>query len=105
MTSRVNAVSGDLSIGSATGQIGACTISGDIAIRDFSAGQANLATTSGDVQVMVTPDLGVYLDLSTMSGRVGSELDEQEGDGTDTALEIKCRTISGDIRVSKAFAA
>ena len=54
---------------------------------------------------MVTPGLGVYLDLSSMSGRVGSELDEQEGDGTDTALEIKCRTISGDIRVSKAFAA
>jgi DUF4097 and DUF4098 domain-containing protein YvlB len=101
----VNAVSGDLSIGSATGQIGVRTISGDIAIRDFSAGQADLATTSGDVQVMVTPDLGVYLDLSTMSGHVGSELDEQDGDGTDTALEIKCRTISGDIRVSKALAA
>jgi DUF4097 and DUF4098 domain-containing protein YvlB len=101
----INAVSGDLSIGSATGQIGARTISGDIAIRDFSAGQADLTTTSGDVQVMVTPDLGVYLDLSTMSGRVGSELDEQDGDGTDTALEIKCRTISGDIRVSKALAA
>jgi DUF4097 and DUF4098 domain-containing protein YvlB len=101
----VNTVSGDLSIGSATGQIGARTVSGDIAIRELSAGQADLATTSGDVQVMVTPDLGVYLDLATMSGRVGSELDEQDGHNTDTTLEIRCRTISGDIRVSKAQAA
>jgi DUF4097 and DUF4098 domain-containing protein YvlB len=101
----INAVSGDLSIGSAAGQIGARTVSGDIAIRDLSAGQADLATTSGDVQVMVTPDLGVYLDLSTMSGHVGSELDEHNGDGTDTTLEIRCRSISGDIRISKARAA
>jgi DUF4097 and DUF4098 domain-containing protein YvlB len=101
----INAVSGDLSIGTATGQIGARTISGDIAVRDFSGGQADLATTSGDVQVLVTPGLGVYLDLSTMSGRIRSELDEQDGGTAEAALEIKCRSISGDIRVSKALAA
>jgi DUF4097 and DUF4098 domain-containing protein YvlB len=101
----INAVSGDLSIGTATGQIGAQTVSGDIAVRDFSGGQADLATTSGDVQVMVTPGLGVYLDLSSMSGHVRSELDEQPGGTADATLEIRCRSISGDIRVSKALAA
>ena len=101
----INAVSGDLTIGSAAGQIGARTISGDIAVRDLSGGQADLATTSGDVQVMVTPGVGVYLDLSSMSGRVRTELDEQPSGDTDAGLEIKCRSISGDIRVSKALAA
>jgi DUF4097 and DUF4098 domain-containing protein YvlB len=101
----INAVSGDLSIGTATGQLGAHTISGDIAVRDLSGGQADLATTSGDVQVMVTPGVGVYLDLSSMSGSVRSELDEQHGGAAEATLEIKCRSISGDIRVSKALAA
>jgi DUF4097 and DUF4098 domain-containing protein YvlB len=101
----INAVSGDLSIGTAAGQLGAHTISGDIAVRDLTGGQADLGTTSGDVQVMVTPGVGVYLDLSSMSGHVRSELDEEHGGGADATLEIKCRSISGDIRVAKALAA
>ena len=101
----INAVSGDLSIGTAAGQLGAHTISGDIAVRDLTGGQADLGTTSGDVQVMVTPGVGVYLDLSSMSGHVRSELDEQDGGAADATLEIKCRSISGDIRVAKALAA
>lgn len=97
----VSAVSGDLSIGDVSGQVGARTVSGDIAVRGLSGGQADLATTSGDMQVMVTPGIGVYLDLSSMSGRVRSDLDEQPG-GADSSLDIRCRSISGDIRISKA---
>jgi Putative adhesin len=100
----ISAVSGDVSLGDVSGQVGARTVSGDIAIRGLSGGQADLATTSGDMQVMVTPGVGVYLDLASMSGQVRSDLDEQLG-GTDAALEIRCRSISGDIRVSKARAA
>ena len=101
----VSAVSGDLSIAEVSGQVGARTVSGDIAIRDLSAGQADLTTTSGDMQVMVTPGIGVYLDLASMSGDVRSDLDEQEAGTSDAALEIRCRTISGDIRISRARAA
>lgn len=100
----ISAVSGDLSIGDVSGQVGARTVSGDIAVRGLAGGQADLATTSGDVQVMVTPGIGVYLDLSSMSGHVRSDLDEQAG-GADASLEIRCRSISGDIRISKARAA
>jgi len=101
----VSAVSGDLSIADVSGQVGARTVSGDIAVRDLSGGQADLATTSGDVQVMVTPGIGVYLDLSSMSGSVRSDLDEQEAGTTSASLEIRCRSISGDIRVARALAA
>jgi DUF4097 and DUF4098 domain-containing protein YvlB len=100
----ISAVSGDLSIGDVSGQVGARTVSGDIAVRGLSGGQADLATTSGDLQVLVTPGVGVYLDLSSMSGQVRSDLDEQPGD-SDASLEIRCRSISGDIRISKARAA
>lgn len=104
----INAVSGDLSIGDVSGQVRARTVSGDIAVRDISGGRASLATTSGDVQVTVTPGIGIYLDLGSLSGRVRSDLDEQQGstdDGPAAELELRCRSISGDIRISRARAA
>jgi Putative adhesin len=104
----LHAVSGDLTIGGVSGQVGARTISGDIALRDISGGQATLATTSGDVKVTVTPGIGVYLELASMSGHVHSDLDEQDtsgGDSPDTSLELRCRSISGDIRIFRARAA
>jgi len=104
----INSVSGDLSIGDVSGQVGARTISGDIAVRDISGGRATLSTTSGDMRVMVAPGIGVYLDLSSLSGRVRSDLDEQpaaDGESPETSLELRCRSISGDIQISKALAA
>ena len=104
---RVSAVSGDLSIGDVRGTLGARTVSGDIAVTALTSGQAELVTTSGDVQVAVTPGIGVYLDLSSLSGRVRSDLDEVDGGdaGTGASLEIRCRTISGAIRIAKVPAA
>lgn len=105
----INAVSGDLSIGDVSGQVGARTVSGDIAVRDIGGGRATLATTSGDMHVTVTPGIGVYLDLSSMSGRVRSDLDEQQdasaGDRPAAELELTCRSVSGNIRISRTRAA
>jgi DUF4097 and DUF4098 domain-containing protein YvlB len=101
----IKSVSGDLSIGDVSGQVGAQTTSGDIAVRDISGGRATLSTTSGDMRVMVTPGIEVYLDLSSLSGRVRSDLDEQPGgpgESPEASLELRCRSISGDIRISKA---
>jgi DUF4097 and DUF4098 domain-containing protein YvlB len=111
---RINAVSGDLEMGDVAGQIDARTVSGDIAVRELSGGHAELGTTSGDMRIMVKPGLGVYLDLSSLSGKVRSELDESsvddldEGDGHQDAtanVELRCRTVSGNVRISKALAA
>jgi DUF4097 and DUF4098 domain-containing protein YvlB len=104
----VNSVSGDLSIGDVSGQVGAQTTSGDIAVRDISGGRVTLSTTSGDMRVMVTPGIEVYLDLSSLSGGVRSDLDERPasaGETPEASLELRCRSISGDIRISKARAA
>jgi DUF4097 and DUF4098 domain-containing protein YvlB len=103
----ITSVSGDVALGSVSGQIGAQTISGDIAVRDISGGRATLSSTSGDMKIMIRPGLGVYLDLSSMSGRARSDLDEQEagtGQNQEASLELRCRTISGDIQISKAAA-
>jgi DUF4097 and DUF4098 domain-containing protein YvlB len=104
------ATSGDLTIGDVGGSLAANTVSGDVDIKSISSGRANIEALSGDITVAVARGIGVYLDLSTMSGDVRNELDEadeadQDGGGDAeqaAALELRCRTISGDIRVRKS---
>jgi DUF4097 and DUF4098 domain-containing protein YvlB len=105
---RASTVSGDLAIGDCGGPLVAQTTSGDIDVKELSAGRAELSSLSGDVEVRVTPGIGVYLELASTSGTVRSDLDEDFGDDAgappQAALEIKCRTLSGDIRIAKAAA-
>ncbi len=103
----INSVSGNVSLGSVSGQIGAQTTSGDIVVKDIAGGRATLSTTSGDVRVVVRRGLGVYLDLGSLSGRTRSHLDEvgPAYNSPEAALNLRCRSISGDIQISKAQAA
>jgi hypothetical protein len=80
------------------------TASGDIQLRAVAAGRIELHSVSGDMQVAVVPGIGVYLDLASTSGRVRSDLDPSDDDPgeSDTPVEIRCRTLSGDIRIVKA---
>lgn len=99
---RLNSASGDIAIGACSGSIAAHTTSGDIEIGALAAGRVELASTSGDIEVAVVPGLGVYLDLASTSGGIRSDLEPGDGDDSDAAVEIKCRSLSGDIRIRKA---
>jgi DUF4097 and DUF4098 domain-containing protein YvlB len=98
-------VSGDFSIAGCGGSLTANTISGDVQARDLVGGQVELTTVSGDVYASVTTGIALYLDLATTTGDVRSDLDEGAGDDAgapqDVALEIKCRSVSGDIRIAR----
>jgi DUF4097 and DUF4098 domain-containing protein YvlB len=102
-------VSGDVMIGSCDGSVTASTTSGDVHLRDCSSGLVEMASISGDLTIAVRRGLGVYLDLSTMSGSVRSDLDAGEtagaADEQQAMLTVKCRTISGDIVIRKGHAA
>jgi DUF4097 and DUF4098 domain-containing protein YvlB len=94
-------VSGDVSIGTA----GACatvkTASGDVRIASISAGHGDVNSVSGNIAVGVAPGVGVYLDLSSLTGQVTSELDRPDAEGR-ADLQLRCRTVSGDLRVTRA---
>jgi DUF4097 and DUF4098 domain-containing protein YvlB len=98
-------VSGDFSVGACGGSLTANTVSGDVEARDLSGGRVELTTVSGDVYASVTPGIALYLDLSSTTGDIHSDLDEDAADGAGApqpvALEIKCRTVSGDIRIAR----
>jgi DUF4097 and DUF4098 domain-containing protein YvlB len=98
---KADSASGDVSIGRAGGAVTVHTASGDVRIAEAAGSRAEVTSASGDISVAVPPGIGVYLDLSTLSGTVSSELEPAE-DGGGTKLTLHCRTISGDVLVTRA---
>lgn len=97
----LESASGDVSIGTVSGPASAKTASGDVRIDAASGSRVEAKSTSGDVRVGVAPGIGVYLDLSTLSGTASSELDPAgESGGAD--MTLSCRTLSGDVLVTRA---
>ena len=100
----VETASGDVRIGQVSGGVAVRTASGDVQIEAASGPRADVNAASGDISVGVAPGIGVYLELSSLSGTVSSEL--EPGEETEGAnMTLYCRTISGDVRVSRALPA
>jgi DUF4097 and DUF4098 domain-containing protein YvlB len=99
----VRTASGDVTIANAAGDVSGTTASGDFRIASVARGSAEVSTASGDVIVGVNRGVGVYLDLSSVTGSVISQLDET-GPSDDIVLGVRCRTASGDIRIIRAAA-
>jgi hypothetical protein len=99
----VKTASGDVEVGSAAGDVSVSTASGDVGIDRVAGGRVGVKTVSGDVSVGVVPGLRVWLDLSSVSGRMDSQLDEEgpSGDGP-AQLTVAVRTVSGDQRIRRA---
>jgi hypothetical protein len=98
---KVETASGDVRIEQAGGAVNVRTASGDVRIAETSGGQAEVKSSSGDISVAVAPGIGVYLDLSSLSGTVSSELEPAEDNGG-ADMTVQCRTISGDVQVIRA---
>jgi hypothetical protein len=98
---RVETASGDVRIDQADGAVTVRTASGDVRIAQTSGHGTEVKSASGDISVAVVRGIGVYLDLSSLSGTVSSELEPaEENSGAD--MTVQCRTISGDIQVLRA---
>jgi len=97
----VHSASGDVSIGTAAASAQASTASGDVQIARVAAGRTSVKTVSGDCVVGVAAGTSSYLDLSSLTGRIASQLEETDGDG-DISLQVTCRSVSGDIRITRA---
>jgi len=92
--------SGDIHIGTAATSVTARTASGSVRVDSVATGNADLSCVSGDVTVAVVPGADVYLDLASVIGRVSSDL-EPSGQGSQADLRIKCRSVNGDVRVTR----
>ncbi|MEV4064994.1 DUF4097 family beta strand repeat-containing protein [Nonomuraea dietziae] len=99
----VTTASGSAVIGRAHGDVTSRTASGDIVVHAVTRGQVNARSASGNVTLAVTEGSAAWLEISSLSGRVSSEL-EQSGEPGDAAetLEVHARTLSGDIAILRA---
>jgi DUF4097 and DUF4098 domain-containing protein YvlB len=102
-TARVTTASGEVWLTRAAGEVSVKTASGDVRIEQACGERAEAMTASGDVRIAIPPGRDVYLDLSTVSGDVSSGL-EPSGQPTGQVMTVQCRTVSGDISVSRASA-
>jgi len=93
--------SGYVSVGAADASVTGKSASGDIFLGRVARGRTDVTSVSGDVDVKVAAGTGVFLDLSSLSGRVSSDLaaSDQEGDAD---LRLRCQTVSGSVQVSRA---
>ena len=98
--------SGDVEADRVLGGVNVKSASGDVNVRDV-AGGVNVQSASGDTELgAVRGSIGskVFLDCSTVSGDTSSELEvSPEAPATDGPLvEIRAKTVSGDIRIARA---
>jgi Putative adhesin len=103
---RVRTASGDVEVGAAAGEVSVSTASGDVGIDRLTGGEVRVKTASGDVSLGVVPGLRVWLDLSSVSGRMVSALEEDgAGPGGERAqLTLSVRSVSGDQRIRRSAA-
>jgi len=98
----VNTASGDVMINDVSGDVTARTASGDIRIRAAHRGRFQAKTASGDVQIGVVQGVGVWLDVSSLSGSTRSDLTMGEAPVDRTAdLTLSIRTLSGDVEITR----
>jgi DUF4097 and DUF4098 domain-containing protein YvlB len=100
----VATASGDLTIGEAYDNVSANTVSGDQEHGAVMRGHVNATSVSGDVSIGVRRGSKVYLDCNTVSGDTSSELEltTDAPDGEGPLVEIRAKTVSGDIRITRA---
>jgi len=102
-------VSGDLWIRDAGGSVHANTVSGDQRVEAVLGGTVEANAISGDVYVGVRRGSRVYVDANTVSGSTSSEFDLSdapadagEPDPDAPLVEVRAKTVSGDIMLARA---
>jgi DUF4097 and DUF4098 domain-containing protein YvlB len=99
----VHSASGQVRVGVADGSVNAKTASGDITVEDARSGVISLKAASGDLHVGVRAGVTAHLDVSSVSGRIRSELPvEDAAPDNGSALDVVARTTSGNIVIAPA---
>ncbi len=94
--------SGDISIDGAAASVAARTASGEITVTGAARGQVEANSVSGDITVKVAHGTGVYLELSSLSGEVTSDLEPLPESSGQADLRVTCHSMSGDVRVARS---
>jgi DUF4097 and DUF4098 domain-containing protein YvlB len=102
----VQTASGDVMVREAYDNVSVTTVSGDQDHGAVMTGQVAAQSVSGDITIGVRRGSSVFLDCNTLSGDTHSDLeltgDAPAGDGP--LVEIRAKSVSGDIHITRAAA-
>jgi DUF4097 and DUF4098 domain-containing protein YvlB len=104
-TLTANLVSGDFELGEAFDDISIATVSGDQEIAALRGGEhAKVQSVSGDVRIGIAPGLKLWIDGSSVSGSMRSELELEDAPAAEDGpmVELRARTVSGDVQIVRA---
>ena len=104
----VNAVSGDVTVRDARSGAAVESVSGDVTIDAVGGGDIRAQTVSGDVRIGVATGTAVWIDASSVSGDLESQLEVEDRppDGADPespVFELRVRTVSGDALLARGL--
>ena len=101
-------VSGRVTIASISAALGVATTSGNIDLKAISGGDVRAKSVSGDVRIGVARGTRTWVDASSVSGRLESELglEDQEplGEAGEAVVPLHVKTVSGDVSIVRAAA-
>jgi DUF4097 and DUF4098 domain-containing protein YvlB len=99
---RIHCASGHIEVGQSGDDLDASAASGSIRVRRADHGRVSARTGSGSVRVGVANGTAALLDVSTLSGRVDSELQPSDAPGGDEKrVELILSTMSGNVTVAR----
>ena len=105
-SAKMNSASGDIRIDAAALGADVNTASGDVELRSVRAGEVKINSASGDVEVGIAKDRRLWVEAQSLSGETSSELELESGAPIESdegpLVELRARTLSGDISVTRA---
>ncbi len=105
-SAKMNSASGDIRIDDTTDGADLNTASGDVELRSVQAGEVKVNSASGDVDVGIAKGSRLWVEAQSLSGDTSSELELESGAPIESdegpLVELKARTLSGDISVRRA---
>ncbi len=100
----VNTMSGDVRVRETTTALTVNTMSGDVRVQRATGGTIQLRSMSGDLEAAIARGATLYVDATSASGDVRSELPVTGSapDGGHADVELRATSLSGDIVVTRA---
>jgi len=90
--------SGDLRVGQSHGDLSLSTASGDLVVDTHHRGGVVAKNASGDIRIGIPAGVPVWTDVSTVTGRIGSDLaGAGQPTGGEDYIEVRAKTVSGDV--------
>ncbi|HEY2869326.1 MAG TPA: DUF4097 family beta strand repeat-containing protein [Gaiellales bacterium] len=102
--SGVNTMSGDVRVRETATALTVNTMSGDVRVQRATGGTIQLRSMSGDLEAAIARGASLYVDATSASGDVRSELPVTGSapDGGHADVELRATSLSGDIVVTRA---